>query len=134
MSLKEFKCTACGHQFEEVLWINDPNPEKCPKCQGALKQLLGTFRIAGVRSKSARADQEKAEGGIPGAEMPLGGAGPEGAMGEGMGDEYGGDLGDDADFGDEDAGGADLGDEAGQGPDAGFGEDMPQGEPPDEED
>lgn len=56
MPLKEFECQGCHHRFEELLMLNEPNPAKCPKCGSPeLKQLLGTFRIIGLRSKSARA-------------------------------------------------------------------------------
>ncbi len=104
MPIKEFACTACGHKFEEILGINEPNPEVCPKCgKKELKRVLGTFKIAGARSKSAPPADEGGEGldsGLEGA----GGFGAGGGMDEDM------DLGAGDELGDEGAGGPEAGD------------------------
>ncbi|MEK7765516.1 MAG: zinc ribbon domain-containing protein [bacterium] len=106
MPLKEFECESCRHRFEVIVWLREPDPAACPKCgKSPLKQILGTFRIAGVRSKS-KADDEGGDdlGGLEGAGQgdDFGGGGDEGGWG-GAGDE---DLGDAPDTGGEDAGGA----------------------------
>ncbi len=96
MPIKEFQCVSCGHKFDEILGIKDPNPSKCPKCgAGELKQLLSTFRIIGARTKSFSRDQ-----GLPEED-----GGPDaGGFGEGMPEgDMGGDLGDD-DAGDDPGG------------------------------
>ncbi len=107
MPIKEFECQACRHRFEEILGIHEPVPEKCPKCGGGpLKQLLGTFRIAGASRKS------EPEGDFGADEGP--GAGGDFGAGDEMGgmEDFGG--GGDEDFGEgpeppEDAGSDDSG-------------------------
>lgn len=106
MPLKEFECQSCRHRFELVLWLKEPNPEACPKCgHKELKQLLGTFRIAGARSKSASADDEFGDeggGAGPGDDLGGGGEGWDGAGGDDLGGDDG-DLGEGAaDGGDDD--------------------------------
>ena len=89
MPLKDFECPACHHKFEELLQLSEPNPEKCPKCGAAgLKQVLGTFRIAGLGRKSAR-DEAGPDAGMPGGDAALdgGGFGEEG-LDTGMDDGY----------------------------------------------
>jgi len=115
MPIKEFECQACKHRFEEILGLNEPVPEKCPKCgNGPLKQLLGTFRIAGASKKSSRDDD------VAGDEF---GGNEEAPPGEDYGAE--GDIGGGEDFGAEDSlgpdGGAGLPGDAGNGMDAGSG-------------
>jgi len=110
MPLKEYACGKCGHKFEVLLMLSEPDPQACPKCGATeLKRLLSTFRITGARSKSARAEDDLGE--APGAGMD--------DLGGGMADIGGGDngmdaggMGDEAGAGDEPAG-------DGGGPDAG---------------
>ena len=98
MPIKEFECQACRHRFEEILALDEPVPQKCPKCGGGpLRQLLGTFRIGGVTKKSAR-DADIGDEGIGddfggGDDMP-----PEDGFGAGGG------YGDDGGFGGDDDG------------------------------
>jgi putative FmdB family regulatory protein len=40
MPLYEYKCSKCGSVFEFFQKVEDPSPEKCPKCQGPLKKVL----------------------------------------------------------------------------------------------
>ena len=43
MPLHEYRCAACGHQFE-VLIMKAAQPVACPSCAGdALERLLSTF-------------------------------------------------------------------------------------------
>jgi len=92
MPIKEFECQACRHRFEEILGIHEPNPTACPKCKSAdLKQLLSTFRIAGLSKKSG---DTAAEGNEPldAAGGEFGGSPYEGmddGIDEGMGDDIG---------------------------------------------
>jgi len=32
MPIYEFKCEACGHQFDKRMGIDDPKPRRCPEC------------------------------------------------------------------------------------------------------
>jgi putative FmdB family regulatory protein len=32
MPLYDFECGDCGHRFERLLYIGDPNPGACPRC------------------------------------------------------------------------------------------------------
>jgi len=78
--LKDFECRSCHHKFEELLMLNEPNPTKCPKCGGSdLKQLLGTFRIVGLRKKNAK--DEEGPGDAAGPMMA-------GGLDGGMDEEY----------------------------------------------
>jgi putative FmdB family regulatory protein len=113
--IKEFECQACKHRFEDILGINDPVPTACPKCGGGpLKQLLGTFRIAGVKRKSA-SDSEFDEGGDApeefGDDGGFGADGDPGSDGGGLADEAPADAGDGMDAGTDAGAGDDIKDE-----------------------
>jgi putative FmdB family regulatory protein len=41
MPTYDYECRKCGHTFEAFQGINDKPLSKCPKCQGALKRLIG---------------------------------------------------------------------------------------------
>ncbi len=113
MPLKDFVCEACGHKFEALVWIKEPDPTACEKCgKGPLKQLLGTFRVAGMGKKSAPADDPGAGGGDDAGLGDMGGGmdGMNGMMGGG-GDDFGGAPGGMG----EDMGGDDSGDFGGAG-------------------
>jgi putative FmdB family regulatory protein len=74
MPIKEFECQACKHRFEEILLLREPNPVACPKCGAKdLKQLLSTFRVAGLRKKSEDDQGVDEAGGMD--EAALGGGG-----------------------------------------------------------
>lgn len=48
MPLYDYKCKACGHQFEVIQNLRDPLKRKCPECKKfALEQQLGApaFRL-----------------------------------------------------------------------------------------
>jgi len=99
MPVKEFECRACGHKFEVLLMLNEPNPEKCEKCGASdLKRLLSTFRVAGLSSKSARKEDEFPSDGLPGGMDAMGGdpgmGGDEMDMGSDGGDGMGAISGD----------------------------------------
>lgn len=41
MPTYEYKCLACGHDFEMYQKMNDEQIKECPKCKGKVKRLLG---------------------------------------------------------------------------------------------
>jgi putative FmdB family regulatory protein len=50
MPIYAFVCTACGHQFDRLQKLSDPDPSACPTCSaGAVKRQLTapSFRLAG---------------------------------------------------------------------------------------
>ncbi len=81
--------------------LTEPNPVACPKC-GAhnLTQLLTTFRIAGLKKKSASVESDAG----PGSEAGFGSGFEDGMDDEMMGGGYPDDGGS-AEFDSEDAGG-----------------------------
>ena len=55
MPIFEFRCPACGHQFEElVMGRAEPSRVNCPKCKRAgVEQLLSVFAAGGGASEPA---------------------------------------------------------------------------------
>ena len=50
MPIYAFECTACGHQFDRLQKMSDPDPDACPECAaGAIKRQLTApaFRLSG---------------------------------------------------------------------------------------
>ena len=50
MPIYAFSCTACGHDFDRLQKLSDPDPAACPACQAdAVKRQLTapSFRLAG---------------------------------------------------------------------------------------
>lgn len=50
MPIYAFACTACGHHFDKLQKMSDPDPEACPDCGAhAIKRQLTapSFRLAG---------------------------------------------------------------------------------------
>ena len=50
MPIYGFECTACGHRFDRLQKLSDPDPETCPECASAQvkRQLTApSFRLAG---------------------------------------------------------------------------------------
>lgn len=50
MPIYAFRCDACGHQFDRLQKLSDPDPDTCPACaQTAPRRLLSApqFRLAG---------------------------------------------------------------------------------------
>ena len=50
MPIYEFQCNACGHRFDELMRLSDPDPANCPACGAAQVQrrvTAPTFRLAG---------------------------------------------------------------------------------------
>lgn len=40
MPLYEYECKKCKHRFERIQKFSDPHIKKCPKCGGALEQVI----------------------------------------------------------------------------------------------
>lgn len=50
MPIYAFECTACGHRFDRLQRLSDPDPNDCPACRKAQvrRQLTAPqFRLAG---------------------------------------------------------------------------------------
>lgn len=50
MPIYEFECSQCGHRFDRLQRLSDPDPANCPQCQAAPVQRrisAPTFRLAG---------------------------------------------------------------------------------------
>jgi len=45
MPLYEYQCASCGERTEVIQKINDPAPEQCAKCGGAMKKLISSPAI-----------------------------------------------------------------------------------------
>lgn len=42
MPTYDYKCDACGYQFEKFQQMTDEPLHKCPECGGEVRRLLGT--------------------------------------------------------------------------------------------
>jgi len=75
MPTYEYKCSACGHTFEQFQSITADPIKKCPKCgKSKVKRLLGTgagliFKGSGFYITDYRSDayQKAAKGDTPGS-------------------------------------------------------------------
>jgi putative FmdB family regulatory protein len=50
MPIYAFECTACGHRFDKLQKLSDPDPDACPACgaSSVKRQLTApAFRLAG---------------------------------------------------------------------------------------
>lgn len=50
MPIYAFRCAACGHSFDRLQKLSDPDPDVCPECAaGPVKRQLTapSFRLAG---------------------------------------------------------------------------------------
>ena len=50
MPIYAFNCAACGHEFDRLQKLSDPDPETCPSCGAPTvkRQLTApSFRLAG---------------------------------------------------------------------------------------
>ncbi len=50
MPIYAFACTACGHRFDRLQKLSDPDPDACPHCGSAAVQRQVTapnFRLSG---------------------------------------------------------------------------------------
>ena len=50
MPIYAFECTQCGHRFDRLQKLSDPDPDTCPSCgQSTVKRQITApaFRLAG---------------------------------------------------------------------------------------
>jgi putative FmdB family regulatory protein len=50
MPIYAFECAACGHRFDELMRLSDPDPTQCPSCGASQvrRQLTAPqFRLSG---------------------------------------------------------------------------------------
>ena len=52
MPTYEYECKKCGHHFELFQKMTSKQTEKCPKCSGAVRRLIGggagiIFKVSG---------------------------------------------------------------------------------------
>lgn len=75
MPIYEYRCTKCGHTFEEMQKFSDPPVTKCRKCKGKVEKVLSPpgllFKGTGwyvtdysdSRKKAAAAEKKTSENG-----------------------------------------------------------------------
>lgn len=91
MPIYEFRCAKCGHEFESLQKISDPDPEVCPECgeSGGISRLISAaaFRLKGggwyetdFKSRNRRNVAGDGEA-KPAAEKTKAGAGDKGGTG-----------------------------------------------------
>jgi putative FmdB family regulatory protein len=58
MPTYEYRCTACGREFEVMHGVHGTGPEKCEVCGGALRKMISApavhFKGSGWAGKDAR--------------------------------------------------------------------------------
>ncbi len=64
MPTYEYECQSCLHTFEEFQSITAPPLEKCPKCKGPLRRLIGgggaiIFKGSGFYATDHRSEDYK---------------------------------------------------------------------------
>ena len=64
MPTYEYECQKCGHHFDQFQSITAEPLQKCPKCKGRVKRLLGTgagiiFKGSGFYATDYRSDGYK---------------------------------------------------------------------------
>ena len=69
MPTYEYRCTECGHEFEEFQAISDPPITICPKCQGKTERIIsgGTgliFKGSGFYITDYKNKERRSDGGI----------------------------------------------------------------------
>ena len=64
MPIYEYKCVACGHQFECTQHMADPPISTCPQCQAEkVRKIFSTGGVIGSANKSAGQDFKPSFGG-----------------------------------------------------------------------
>ena len=64
MPTYEYKCKACGHQFEIFQFMSDESLTQCPVCNGKIERLIGAgggliFKGSGFYATDYRSDSYK---------------------------------------------------------------------------
>ena len=61
MPIYEYKCRACGHQFEKIVRLNET--PGCPECEGCdLEKLLSTPGISTQKTRSRSMSEARQRG------------------------------------------------------------------------
>lgn len=78
MPIYDYRCEACGHEFEDLRGFNDPDPDSCPECgKDTVKKLItgGNFQLKGSgwyvtdyagKSKKGKKDKSAESSDTPG--------------------------------------------------------------------
>ena len=64
MPIYAFACDACGHQFDRLQKLSEPDPDACPVCgKPAVKRQVTapSFRLAGEPAKPAESKPAEAK-------------------------------------------------------------------------
>ena len=60
MPLYDFRCRACGHEFEALVRPQDASAPQCPACQHReLEKLLPTFAVSSAEKTQAAASKKR---------------------------------------------------------------------------
>ena len=64
MPTYDYRCSVCGHEFEEFQLITDDPLKECPKCGGKIERLIGAgggfiFKGSGFYTTDYRSDSYK---------------------------------------------------------------------------
>ena len=60
MPLFDFRCRACGHEFEALVRPQDVKATECSSCHGVdLERLLPTFAVSSPEKLQAAADKKR---------------------------------------------------------------------------
>ena len=64
MPTYDYRCSVCGHEFEEFQLITDDPLTECPKCDGKIERLIGAgagliFKGSGFYITDYRSDSYK---------------------------------------------------------------------------
>ncbi|HEY7293053.1 MAG TPA: zinc ribbon domain-containing protein [Vicinamibacterales bacterium] len=62
MPLFDYRCRACGHEFEALVRPQDPSAPQCPSCRSAdLERQLPTFAVSSEEKTRAAATKKRAK-------------------------------------------------------------------------
>jgi putative FmdB family regulatory protein len=60
MPLYDFRCRACGREFEALVRPHDAEGVACPECRAAdVEQLLSTFAVSSQEKTRAAVDRKR---------------------------------------------------------------------------
>ena len=62
MPTYQYRCTACGHAFEQVQSFSDDALTVCPECGGRLRKLFGAVGVTFKGSGFYRTDSRSSTG------------------------------------------------------------------------
>ena len=67
MPTYQYKCTECGHAFEQVQSFSDDALEHCPQCQGRLRKVFNAVGVVFKGSGFYRTDSGGSDSGSSGS-------------------------------------------------------------------